>query len=336
MRPISLRPNLIRRPYLAAGMLAEFRGVAGSIRGDPEDWVGSTTTAYGAGSDGLTVLEDGRALREMILAEPESYLGSQHVAHYGSDPALLVKLLDAGERLAVHCHPNREFARLNLACHFGKTEAWIVVSTETRAAEVYVGFRDECLPDTLRTWVRDQRTDALLTALNRIPVHAGDTVLVPAGVPHAVGGGIFLVELQEPTDFSVFLEQPSGGPLAGDHLGLPLDTALACVDRTGWNGTALSGLLSSRGQIRPGVEQLFSADADPFFRAERLRPAPAVSLEAAFSVLVIIRGSGSLDVANERLLVRRGDTIMIPFDASPAILRGSLDAICCMPPAADI
>jgi mannose-6-phosphate isomerase len=48
-------------------------------------------------------------------------------------------------------------------------------------------------------------TESVLEAANRIPVSAGDTVFVPAGLPHAIGAGILLVELQEPTDFSIFL-----------------------------------------------------------------------------------------------------------------------------------
>ena len=65
----------------------------------------------------------------------------------------------------------------------------------------------------------------------------GDRVLVPAGMPHAIGRGILLVELQEPTDFSVLLEW-EGFAIDGraeGHLGLGFDVALGCVDRAGWS-----------------------------------------------------------------------------------------------------
>ena len=50
---------------------------------------------------------DGRILRDVIAADPVAYLGAEHVAGLGVNPGLLVKLLDAGERLAVHFHPER-------------------------------------------------------------------------------------------------------------------------------------------------------------------------------------------------------------------------------------
>ena len=53
-------------------------------------------------------------LKDVIAADPEAFLGPEHVASYGADPALLVKLLDAGERLPVHYHPGRAFAKQHL------------------------------------------------------------------------------------------------------------------------------------------------------------------------------------------------------------------------------
>src|SRR5260370_1098276 len=80
--------------------------------------------------------------------------------------------------------------------------------------------------------VRAQDVEAMLAATNRGPVAPGDTVLCPGGTPHAIGAGILLIELQEPTDWSVIMEW-RGFPLGpGDVTpGLPLDEALACVDR---------------------------------------------------------------------------------------------------------
>ena len=46
----------------------------------------------------------------------------------------------------------------------------------------------------------------MLGALHRVPVAAGDAIFVPAGMPHAIGEGLLIVELQEPTDLSVLLE----------------------------------------------------------------------------------------------------------------------------------
>ena len=72
--------------------------------------------------------------------DPENWLGATHVATFGADTALLVKLLDAGQRLPVHCHPSNEFAAAHLDSRYGKTEAWIVVGTTGADPTVHIGF----------------------------------------------------------------------------------------------------------------------------------------------------------------------------------------------------
>lgn len=88
----------------------------------PEDWVGSVTVLFGEAELGLTRLVGGRLLRDAVVAGPVAWLGEQHVARYGADTALLVKLLDAGELLPVHAHPGRQFAAAHLGLAIGDTE----------------------------------------------------------------------------------------------------------------------------------------------------------------------------------------------------------------------
>jgi mannose-6-phosphate isomerase len=339
VKPISLAANRFPRFYRGGSAIDELRGGAPGADGAflPEDWVGSTTTALGSADDGLTRLEDGRTLREAICSDPEGFLGRRHAEAYGDDPALLVKLLHAGERLPVHCHPDRDFARRHLDCPWGKTEAWVIVGAEHPDPVVHLGFREDMDPGRLAGLVQAQRTDELLGGLNAVPVAAGDTVLVPAGMPHAIGQGVLLVELQEPTDFTVLLEW-EGFAIDGraeGHLGLGFDLALGCVDRGGWSRERLDRLRGGRGPARPGAERLFPAEADPFFRAERLRPDPAASLEAAFSILVVTEGSGRLETRGGALELGRGDTVLVPFAAGAGAVRGRLEAVRCLPPGPD-
>jgi mannose-6-phosphate isomerase len=336
VKPIRLAANRFPRFYRGGSAIDELRGTAPEAGGAflPEDWVGSTATAFGSDEDGLTRLEDGRTLRAAVAADPEGFLGPGHVEAYGDSPALLVKLLHAGERLPVHCHPDREFARRHLDCPWGKTEAWVIAGTEGPEPVVHLGFCEPMDPGRLGELVAAQRVEALLASLNAVPVAVGDAVLVPAGLPHAIGQGVLLVELQEPTDLSVLLEW-EGFAIDGrrqGHLGLGFELALGCVDRSGWSPDRLARLRGGRGPDRPGVERLFPAEADPFFRAERLRPDPAAPLEAAFSILVVTDGSGRLETSGGSLELRRGDTVLVPAAAGPGTVRGRLSAVRCLPP----
>jgi mannose-6-phosphate isomerase len=327
VRPIALGPNALSRFYRGGPAIATFRGVA-DVAG-PEDWVGSTTEAFGSDGLGLTRLPDGRLLRDAIAADPEAFLGSDD----GTDPRLLVKLLDAGERLPVHLHPNGEFARRELGSAFGKTEAWLIVATAAPDAVVHVGLSDEVERETLAGWVERQDVAPMLAALNRLPVAPGDSVFVPAGLPHAIGEGILMVEVQEPSDFSIFLEW-TGFAIDGardGHLGLGFERALEAVDRSAW-AERVSRLRETRGEVRPGVERLFPQEADRFFRMERLRPSPAVELDPAFSILVVVDGEGELEPgADSPLPVARGSTVLVPYAAGACRLSGELVALRCLP-----
>jgi mannose-6-phosphate isomerase len=157
MRPIRLPPNQLWRFYRGGSAIARFRGTRSDEQHAPEDWVGSTTTVFGESRRGLSVLPEGRLLREAIAADPEDFLGPEHVADFGADP----KLLDGGERLPVHFHPDRAFAAEHLGLLHGKTEVWMIVEARDDAC-VYLGFREQIGAEALAGWVGStgRRADA--------------------------------------------------------------------------------------------------------------------------------------------------------------------------------
>ena len=302
---IELGPNQIRRFYRGGKRIAAFRGLPESSDDAPEDWVASTTTVHGESDLGLSRLDDGMLLRDVLARDPERFFEPAHRERFGSDPMVLIKLLDAGERLPVHLHPDDAFAAAHLATPYGKTEAWFVLEAEP-GASVHLGFRRPVEEDELRELVGD----ALLDELNEVPVAAGDSIFVPAGLPHAIGARILLLELQQPSDLSLLLESQQ-------FLGLPPEVALAAVDRSPPDRAALR---RTRGAT------LFPADADRFFRAELVEGGDR--LDAAYSVLVVYAGEGALgDVP-----LRRGSTILVPFADGTIELSGTCRAIRCRPP----
>jgi len=332
--PVVLGPNQPPQFYRGGAGIARFRGTSQPSQYAPEDWVGSTTSIFSRPGVGLSRLDSGETLRDAIAGAPEAFLGPDHLARYGADPALLVKLLDTGERLVVHFHPDRDFAARHLGSRYGKTESWIILDAQPESC-VYLGFSDDADPAVIRRWVDDQDTAAILDSLNKVPVASGDTWLVPAGVPHAIGAGITLVELQEPTDFSILLEWagfPIDGPRDG-HLGLGFDLALTALDVSGWDPGRLDALRASRPDAaeRPGVTRLLPARADAFFRAERVDTAAPVTFEPGYAILVVVSGEGRLAYPAGTLPVRGGSTVLVPYAAGPTTFEGQFQALRCRP-----
>lgn len=330
--PIKLPANQPPQFYRGGAAIASLRGVSTSdSQFGPEDWVASTTTRYGQPENGLTVLPGGRLLRDAVTADPERWLGARHVAAFADSTALLVKLLDAGQRLPVHFHPSDSFARKHFDSHFGKTEAWIVIGTSGPGPRVYPGFRETVPSATVGEWVREQDHDAMLGALNSVEVREGDTVYIPAGLPHAIGEGVFVVELQQPTDFSLTLEWRDF--LADQdkaHLGIGFDTALEALDTTARDPETL--IKRTDGVDEPAVDLLVEGSSS-FFRADRLRPATALTLVPSFAVLVVLDGAGTLRTEHGGdLTLSKGDTLVVPYAAGQAELSGELTIIRCRPP----
>lgn len=328
LRPVALPANQPRRFYRGGEAIAALRGDGRPMAFGPEDWVASCTTLHGEHAIGLTTLPGGELLRDAVAAHPGDWLGDAHMAAFGAEPALLVKLLDAGQRLPVHCHPSDEFATAHYGSRYGKTEAWVVVGAEA-GSTVHIGFAEEQSSDVVADWVARQDSAAMLAALNPVTVRAGDTVFVPAGVPHAIGAGVFIVELQQPTDLSVTLEwRDFLDDEAGGHLGIGFETALGCVDLGGWAGR-LDDLVR-RDESAAAVTDLFGQPE--FFRAERIRAGAA--LDASFGVLVVLGGTGVLrtEKAGE-VPLEKGATIVLPHAAGQSTVDGDVTAIRCLPPA---
>ena len=320
MKPYTLPPNILQHFYAGGERIAALRGTEPADH-TPEEWIGAANTTFD-GSRGLSRLPDGTLVRDALEADPEAFLGPEHVARFGTDPALLVKLLDAGQRLPVHFHPDREFAARELGLAHGKTEAWLIVEADP-GASVWVGFDREVSLDEVRGWMKAQDSAAMLATMRELPVAAGDAVFVPAGAPHAIGAGILMVEVQEPTDLSVLLEW-DGFELTEDegHLDLGWDTALGALDRSSWDSARVAAL---RGP-GPG-RSLLPPAADPWFRAERVHGGD--ELDAGFSILVGLAGSGEL--GGEPF--GRGTALLVPWAAGPLTLGGDVEAIRCRPPA---
>lgn len=315
-----------KRFYRGGERIAHFRGADSFVPHTPEDWVASTVTVRGEPGSGLTTLGDGRLLRDAIAEDPVGWLGAPHVLRYGADPKLLVKLLDAGQRLPVHAHPDAAFAAERLGASHGKTEAWHILTEGV----VYLGLRRESSVAELSELVERQDTSALLSLLHEVRVGPGDRVLVPARTLHAIGEGVLLVEVQEPEDLSILLEW-SGFEIDGaadGHLGIGFDEALEAVDTRAMGAERLAALVLRDGDSPPGLPE----DAAEFFRLEAIEVSGASDAGEGFAVIVGV--DGDVEIAGTGTRISRGCTVVIPAAHDRRTLRGEGVVLVARPPRA--
>jgi hypothetical protein len=229
-KPLLQTENRVYRTYRGGRLLDQFLGnpnPADSFL--PEDWISSFVEAknrvYRPGEGISRVMVDGEALPITEVITPAD-LGPGR-----EDSGVLVKYLNAAERLGIQVHPTPDFSRKHFGTNYGKAECWHILAVED-GASIYIGFKEGITREKWKTLFETQDVEGMLSALHPFSVKPGDTVLVRAGTPHAIGAGCFLLEIQEPTDYTMRMEKIT---LAGEaltpmqiHYGVGEDAMLDC------------------------------------------------------------------------------------------------------------
>jgi mannose-6-phosphate isomerase len=159
-------------------------------------------------------------------------------------------------------------------------------------------------------------------------------VLVPAGLPHAIGAGILLAELQEPSDFSMMVEWEGYAldAAATGRLGLPLDDAVGAIDTAGVARDRIEELRGRFDATAAGGDSVLTRLANPFFRAEVV--AAGAPLAAGFGIVLAVEGRLSLmpDIGTAVELAA-GETVLLPWSAGTVRVEGEGRGLRFRPPA---
>jgi mannose-6-phosphate isomerase len=187
---------------------------------------------------------------------------------------LLMKLLDAQDKLSLQVHPPPEIA----GKHGGesKTEFWYVAQTDP-GAELFVGLREAT--------TRDQFEQALkagspMDQVHAIPVQAGDAMFLPAGRFHAIGAGTLLVEVQQNSDTTYRVFDWNRTDETGKPRTLDVEQALQSIDFT----DRQPGLIQPKGELLVKHE---------FFEIQkwRLNAPREITPSGQFAVVYCIEGN---------------------------------------------
>ena len=163
----------------------------------------------------------GKSLHQLWIDHRDEVFG--RVRHSPRFP-LLIKLLDAREKLSLQVHPPESVAR-NLGGE-AKTEFWYVAAAEP-GAELLVGLREPTSADKFKQALE---TGAAAEHVHKIPVKAGDAMFLPSGRFHAIGAGNLLVEIQQNSDTTYRVFDWNRVDEDGRSRELHVDLALQCID----------------------------------------------------------------------------------------------------------
>lgn len=249
----------------------------------------------------------GRSLEELIASYPEEILGPYIYGLGFHSLPLLVKFIDASQRLSVQVHPDDAYS-LRHDGEAGKTEMWYVLDAPPGARLVF-GLRAGVDRDGFAAAVAEGRVEETLRFL---PIAGGDTLFVPPGTVHAILEGVLLLEVQESSDATYRLYDWGRLGFDGRPRKLHLRKALEVIT------FAFQGRV-----VRPQPEatpygSLALLASCPYFQVERIACRAQLNVGCAgdrFCALILTQGSGRLSFAGGSLAAGCGDTLLLPAAA---------------------
>ena len=342
-RPVFFERNRVYRVYEGGKLFGDFFGDEPVDGNYPEEWIASTVRAMNmkvSGSrEGLSIVKGmDMTFNELIEKEPTRMLGERKKYD------VLVKMLDSAIRLPLQAHPDRAFSRKYFRSEYGKTEMWLIVATRENAC-VYFGFQDKITKEEFAEAVEKSRNDKnVMTALvNEIFVKPGEVYLVPAKCVHAIGYGCLLLEVQEPTDFTIQPEYWCGDHLLSDYemyLGVDKSVALDCFDYDIYGPESLA--VSKREPVttfqndQVHLEDLLTYKDTPCFCVRRITvTGGSAVLSEGPALYLVIEGEGALRGNNEVIPVKKGSYFFLPDAAKGSYSvtsAGRIQLAVCLPP----
>ena len=337
--PIFFERNRVFRIYLGGKQYAKLCGDPAEDTMFPEEWVASKVRAinpkYFGERDGVSVIKGTDIYFDDLLEnEKDLVLGNRKYD-------CLVKYLDSAIRLPVQVHPTKPFSKTNFNSEYGKTEAWLVVDTRPNA-KIYFGFNEFVGKEKFSEMEERslEEKDIMETILNGIDAKVGDMYLINGGLIHAIGAGCTIIEVQEPTDFTIQPENWCGDYKISEnekYIGLDKSTALDCFD---YSMVGEKALQSAR--ITPNLvidteqytkEELITyKDTTCFAENRHVLRGGSFVIDFAPSVYILLDGDITITGDGYEKIVEKGEYFFIPYVAEGKFtVSGTGTLIECLP-----
>lgn len=279
-------------------------------------------------------------LKDLIARYPVEMLGRRYAAQSDGHAGVMARVCDSAVRLVVQVHPTGEDARQYFHAPAGKTEVWHVLDCreiDGQKPHVYAGFKPHVTQQIWRDVFERQDIPAMLACMHRIEVETGDTVVIEAGTPHAMGPGCLILELHEPCDYTIRLERNFNGQVLADgqmHYGLGFDRIFEFFRYGGVSEEAFRAkavIVPKTVQQTEGgtLEDVFTYKDTPRFCAQKVRLSGTFALPEfdGHRLLVGAKGDARVSCGNESFLLPQGRGMFLPAVQGDVMLDGDGEVI---------
>ncbi len=256
--------------------------------------------------DGQSIVKNGE-LKGKTLSEAIEIFGKDSLgrnANAFSYFPLLIKLIDAKNKLSVQVHPDDEYALEN-EDEFGKTEMWYIVDCDPDAKLIY-GLNKEVEQEELNQKIEN---DTITDICNFVPVKKGDVFFIPSGTLHAIGDGILIAEIQQNSNTTYRVSDYGRLGADGKPRQLHKKQAGEVINR---KPTKLDTLDVKIENTSYGTKRELATCK--FFKTSliNLNGETAVMNPESFVSILVLSGECSLFYENEVIELSKGSSVFVP------------------------
>jgi len=266
-----------------------------------------------ANRDGMSIISNGElkgsSLEDVFKWFPKDLCG---IGSHKQFP-LLIKFIDAKLPLSVQVHPDDTYAFQYEGGSLGKSEMWYIVDAKPGARLVY-GLKEGVSKEDFSKAVEEGK---ISDTLNYVEVKKGDWINIPAGLVHAIGEGIIVLEIQQNSNITYRVYDYDRKDAHGNTRELHIDKAMDVIDFDG-DSIPISQFVkfSSKNYL----------EYNKYFAVEVVESKDSYTTDtdlASFHTYTVLEGSFEV----EGVLVEKGETVLIPASMEEYTLRGSFFAI---------
>ncbi|MEI7423765.1 MAG: type I phosphomannose isomerase catalytic subunit [Prolixibacteraceae bacterium] len=257
--------------------------------------------------DDISVVSDGflkgNNLEELIEVYMGELVGETVYDQFGTEFPLLIKYIDANDKLSIQVHPDDELSKERHGA-YGKTEMWYVVAAE-EGAELISGFNRTIDRDSYLIALENGKLENLL---QMDPVKAGDVFFIPAGRVHGIGKGIVVAEIQQTSDVTYRIFDYNRVDDKGQARELHTELALDAINFKHYK--------ESQTPYQESPDSPVELVKCAYFTTNLLHLTKELERDFtkidSFVIYLCFKGSYTLEWESESIPVLKGETILVP------------------------
>ncbi len=264
-------------------------------------------------------LIDGGKYDGKKITEALSDMNGMGTLNEGADKfPLLIKFIDANDKLSVQVHPDDAYAAELEQGELGKTEMWYILDA-AEGANLIFGFNRDVTKEEFAAAIKE---GTLSDVLNFVDVKKGDVFFIPAGRVHAICEGLLIAEIQQNSDTTYRLFDWNRVDKNGNPRQLHIE-----------KGVKVSDTSSSLGLERTVALSYADGDAERsmlamcrYFAAERVAVKGSVKLlcdATSFNIITVLDGEGEID----GVAAKAGDGFIVPAGYGEYAVAGDITVI---------